>query len=717
MPPLPLHYRLQYAGPALVLCGLLASAPLHARAADEAPALSGTQAALLGSITVSGAVNDPLSPSPQAALRALQSRPGNVSLVTEEDYADRPALGLGDALAGIPGVFAQSAAGPQSAKLSIRGSGLTSPLGVRGLMLLRDGLPLNQADGTVDPSYADPFNARYIEILRGANALRYGAATLGGAINIVSPTGYSHPGLETRLQAGSYGYLQAQARAGQVFDNGLDAFASVGHFQTDGSAAHSRQKALRFYGNLGYRASEGSQGRFHVDILDMDQDVTSPLTMAQLRGDAEPDNPAPPWPERRARTHPHVRLAYQHTLSQGPDTLSLGTYYTDTTLDLLGTNVPIFYRTRDYGLALRGEMLRDLGGHENRLTWGASLARGHSNSQTYGPFVLPGGMVLDPSTEQYEAITTSAQTALFYLENSYSLTPALSVSAAMQAITAQRRRGITALRNPQALPTYFKDVDQDRRYNGFSPKLGLLWQVAPKAQIFANLSRSFEPPSTLQFYNTEGTTEAQKATTWEVGSRGSSRLVNWEAALFYSRVKDELLNIAKLGPSGETIGYQGGNIPDTRRLGLELQLHGKVSPESLTGSVHWNLSYTWSRFRHAGDTAFGNNRLPLIPRHYGQASITYRHPSGVYWGPELVFASSSYVDQANTLRAPGYGVVNFTVGYAHSSGRFRVFVNARNLADKRYAASIEQTARAGAGEAAFYSGMRRSIFAGAQILW
>uniref|UniRef100_UPI003340ECF0 hypothetical protein n=1 Tax=Pusillimonas noertemannii TaxID=305977 RepID=UPI003340ECF0 len=65
----------------------------------------------------------------------------------------------------------------------------------------------------------------------------------------------------------------------------------------------------------------------------------------------------------------------------------------------------------------------------------------------------------------------------------------------------------------------------------------------------------------------------------------------------------------------------------------------------------------------------------------------------------------------------GYGVVNFTVGYAHSSGRFRVFVNARNLADKRYAASIEQTARAGAGEAAFYPGMRRSIFAGAQVLW
>ncbi len=717
MPLFPLRYHLQHATPRLALCGLLVSTPLHADESGQTVSNAGSATpALLSPIIVFSA--DPLSPPSETAEQESRLWPGNVGLVTEDEYAGRPALGLGDALAGTPGVFTQSAAGPQSAKLSIRGSGLTSPLGVRGIALLRDGLPLNQADGTVDLSYADPFNARYLEIYRGSNALRYGAATLGGAINIVSPTGYSHPGLETRLQGGSYGYLQAQARAGQVFDNGLDAFASISRFHTDGSAANSRQDASRFYGNLGYRFGGDSQGRFHVDIMDMEQDVTSPLTLAQLRDEAGPDSPPPSWPDRRARTHPHVRLAYQHTLDFGSgDTVNLGAYYIDTTLDLLGTVVPIYYRTRDYGVALRGELLRDLGGHANRLTWGASLAQGHSNSQTYGPFVLPGGSILDPSPQQYEAITSSAQTAQFYLENTYPLTPALSLTAALQAVTALRRRSITALRNPRGLPSYFKDVDHGRRYNGFSPKLGLLWQASADAQIYANLSRSFEPPTALQFYNSQGTTEAQKAATLEVGSRGSGRLFDWEAAFFYSRVKDELLNVSKPGPTGETIGYQGGNIPDTKRLGLELRLHGDISAERLAGPIRWELSYTWNRFRHAGDAAFGDNRLPVIPQHYGRAGVTYRHPSGVYFGPDLEFASSSYVDQANTLRAPGYGVLNFTVGYAHASGRYRVFVNARNLADKRYATSVESMARAGADAAAFYPGMRRSIFAGAEILW
>src|SRR5690606_20313606 len=83
----------------------------------------------------------------------------------------------------------------------------------------------------------------------------------------------------------------------------------------------------------------------------------------------------------------------------------------------------------------------------------------------------------------------------------------------------------------------------------------------------------------------------------------------------------------------------------------------------------------------------------------------------------MEFASSAYVDQANTLRAPGYGIVNFTVGYAHPSGRYRVFLNARNLADKRYAASSEFLALAGPNEAAFQPGLRRSVFAGAEIRW
>lgn len=670
---------------------------------------------------VSGsAVTDPLSPSPASARAQLGQWPGSVDLVSESDYAGSAVLSLRDALSREPGIYVQSTAGQQSAKLSIRGSGLASPLGVRGLALLRDGLPLTQSDGTVDPSYADPFNARYMEIYRGANALQYGAAALGGAINIVSPTGHSHPGLETRLQGGSDGYLQTQARVGQAFDNGMDAFASVSRYQTDGSTSHAHQSVTRFYGNLGFRPGARSEGRFHLDISDMDQDVIAPLTLAQLQGDAGPDSPPPRWPDHRIKTHPHVRLAYQHTVGYGQaDRLTFGAHYIDTTFDLFGTVVPIFYRARDYGISVRGEVNRELGGRKNQLVWGANLSQGRSNSQTYGPFTLPGGSILDPSRQQYEDIEASAYTAQFYVQNSFYIAPTLSIVAGAQAVSAKRQRQIDALANPRTprgTLAHFKDVDHTDHYTGISPKLGLLWQAKENTQLYGNISRSYEPPTALEFYNSQGTTAAQKATTVEIGSRGTSDLANWEVALFHSRIKDELMKIPKVGLAGVE-GYEGGNIPASVHSGVELRLNGKLSPDSMPGWIDWGISYTFNRFRFVNDNAFGNNRLPVIPVHFGRVDLTYRHPSGVYLGPDFEFASSAYADQANTLQAPGYGIVNFTLGYARPAANYRVFLSARNLADKRYAASTEYLAVAQPNEAAFNPGMRRSVFVGAEILW
>jgi len=59
----------------------------------------------------------------------------------------------------------------------------------------------------------DPTAYRYVEVYKGANALRYAANSLGGAINFVMPTGYDALRFDGRIDAGSFGYLKSQARA------------------------------------------------------------------------------------------------------------------------------------------------------------------------------------------------------------------------------------------------------------------------------------------------------------------------------------------------------------------------------------------------------------------------------------------------------------------------------------------------------------------------
>src|SRR5687768_9560533 len=181
---------------------------------DVAPTPDDASAKTLGTVRVLGRyARGRAVDSPEAARARLDQRAGATALVDGESYRDGRVSTLTDALGYAPGVFVQPRFGAEEARLSIRGSGLQRTFHGRGLELLQDGSPLNLADGGFDFQAVEPLSARYIEVYRGANALEYGAATLGGAINFVSPTGYDAAPVTARIEAGSFGYLRGQLTA------------------------------------------------------------------------------------------------------------------------------------------------------------------------------------------------------------------------------------------------------------------------------------------------------------------------------------------------------------------------------------------------------------------------------------------------------------------------------------------------------------------------
>ena len=149
------------------------------------------------------------SPMIEAAAARVQRTPGGVDVVAADAFEDKVAVSLRDALTFSPGVYTQPRFG-QEVRISIRGSGLSRGFHMRGLTLLQDGIPLNLADDNGDFQELDPQVFQHIEVYRGGNALRLGGSTLGGAINAVTPTGRSAPGVELRVDGGSS--LQRQCR-------------------------------------------------------------------------------------------------------------------------------------------------------------------------------------------------------------------------------------------------------------------------------------------------------------------------------------------------------------------------------------------------------------------------------------------------------------------------------------------------------------------------
>ncbi|NYT84964.1 TonB-dependent receptor family protein [Pollutimonas harenae] len=659
--------------------------------------------------------------TPSAEVQALSeayakrsAAPGHISVIPIESYSDGTVLGMSDALSRTPGVYTQNPSGQISARISIRGSGITSPSGTRGVRLLRDGLPLGRTDDVGDSIYTDPLAADFIEVLRGANAMQYGVATLGGAVNLVSPTGYTRSGFRARLEGGAYGYKSGRLEGGWTGTDGWDAYASVSSTRSDGYRAHSDYKLSRFYGNVGYQFSDVSKGRLHVTQEYYRVTMPGALTYDQLQDDPQQANAASEMVDAHIRTTPRWHLAYVHDIALSPDnTLAVGLFHTGTKFSSWGTASQINYDAIDYGMSLRQEIKSHWAGHDNRIVWGGSYSRGDDHNRSYWPDMSSVSPFAPPEGSPQADLDTSRSQAELFFENHYALTPALTWVAGAQMVWAQRSTDNEV--SPLAR-SFFANGQATARYKGFSPKLGLVWNSTPTTQWYANLSRSFEPPSAVAFFSPDGILDAQRATTFEIGTRGGTDALRWDVALYHAKVRDELIETYLPGNVGITVAH---NAPRTIHQGLEAGLKGEVNLGTVPGRLEWALAYTFNDFRFSDDSVYGNNALPGIPRHVGRLDLIYRHPQGYYAGPGLELGSGWDVDQANTEQAPGYGLLHFRAGYDSPDERFRLYIDMRNLLDKTYVASTDYVvdARKLASKALYTPGLGRSVFMGVELTY
>lgn len=325
-------------------------------------------------------------PAAQQALSEIQRTAGGVAIVQAEDYkTTTPAATLKDVLDYVPGVFVQPKWG-EDTRLSIRGSGLSRNFHLRGVQLFMDGIPINTADGYGDYQEIDPTAYRYVEVYKGANALRYGAASLGGAINFVTPSGRDAPLAAFSLDLGSFGFARTQAQAAGV-KGAWDGFVTASGQRADGFRDHSDGHAFRGSGNVGYRITPDIETRFYFNGNTVRQRIpgsvtkfsalTAPQTAAvnNLLNDYQ-------------RNIDTVRFANKTTARFGDTTVEAGAFVVDRHL-----MHPIFqwldYQYDDYGLFGRITDDRRIGNLRNRFIAGVNVHNGRLDNQQFANIRAP----------------------------------------------------------------------------------------------------------------------------------------------------------------------------------------------------------------------------------------------------------------------------------------------------------------------------------------
>lgn len=651
-------------------------------------------------IVVEGRMEQSLvADTPEQARAQIEKTPGSVDLVSAQEWENSEARTLKDVLDYTPGVIAQPKWG-EDTRLSIRGSGLSRNFHLRGVALLVDGIPLNAADGSADFQEIDPTAFSYTEVYKGANALRYGASALGGAINFVSPTGYDRPLLSGRADFGSFGFSRQQLSGGMLA-GAFDAYASVSHQEHEGFRDHSGGQSQRAAMNLGWRFSPELETRLYVLGGDIDQRIPGTVTRDAALSD----------PESAAANN--ELLAYQRNIKSwrvaSRTLVRLDSMSAEFGLFAVEKQLihPIFqyldYQYNDRGAYARTVFEQDLFGHGNRFVFGANLLDGRTDNQQFQN--LAGGIqgdLLSASADRSRNLT-------LYLENAFDVLPQLGLITGLQYVDAQRERDD---RIADA-----NDTSGRADYDFFSPKLGVLWRASPALQVFANVSRSAEPPTfgELNFTNVAlSDTRAQRASTAEVGARSRSENLEWSLAIYHARIRDEFQFIDLGGGN-----YSVSNADKTVHQGVEAALawtwlQNVFAPAD---AMDLHLSYTFSDFYFDDDTEWASNELPGAPRHYLRTMISYRHASGIYGGPNLEWVPQAYdVDNANTRQSKEYALVGFKLGY-QGNEHWSLFVKGRNLADVNYIASTSVVAIANDSSNVYEPGTGRAVIGGIKLQW
>jgi iron complex outermembrane receptor protein len=640
------------------------------------------------------------SPSIQAGNEQKAVVPGGFTIIDAAKLKRNRGSSILDLLDGTPGVNLQSQNGMEATKISIRGSGILADDEPLGLQVLLDGFTFNQGDGEVILEDFDPGSIQYAEVYRGANAFKYGAITLGGAINLVSKTGYDADPFSIRAVGGSFGFAEVHADGGGVAGP-MDYYASLNARSRDGFREHSYENTADLFANFGYRFDDQVENRVYLTVARTDRLDPGALTEQQLEQNprqADPENVE----QKTNKKWDYLRLADKISFKSDTEQADAGGYWWHRNLlerDLFDEDnsdgIQNYY-SDNFGILLNSVTHLQLFSRPNHLTIGANPTLEIENDFDFQN--NDGAKGAETGSDRELSINVPV-----YAEDQQYITEQLSVLAGMQAIYVRRHLSDT-----------FNNTDSGNQSDGLdfrtiNPKVGAIFEMDPHSEIYANFSRSWQPPSfdnMLDFDDDNppppfGTgslvftpLKPQHAWTVEAGTRGEEGRIGWELSLYHSWVRDELLEINNA--SGVDIGAV--NVRNSSHQGIEAGLDvelldsilSKANGDQPGDKLSLEQTYTLSDFHFSHDPVYGDNRIAGIPIHLYEAELMYESPVGFYAGPNVQWNVTRYpVDHANTLFASSYALLGFKAGYEFKKHGFSVFFEARNLTDVHYAAAVD----------------------------
>jgi iron complex outermembrane receptor protein len=613
--------------------------------------------------------------------------PASVSVIDQAQLSLQPDNSFISVLNSTPGVRAEERS-PGSYRLSIRGSLLRSPFGIRDVKVYYDEIPLTDGGGNTYLNAIDFNSIHNIEILKGPDGSLFGANS--GGVVLLSPvnrhTDSSY--ISAGLNGGSYGLIHEnialQNQTGNNQFNLNQAYESYGGYRQNSYmqrnyiqvadrwkyAAKSELRAYAFYSDLGYETPGG---------LTLSQYETNP----QLA--RTPTATIPGAIEQKIGIYQKMLLGGVVNEVHISDHLRNVTSVFGTYVDFANPFITNYEQRYEgtYGLRSYFELT---GIKRTNYDWKVNLGlewqQTNSDINNYG-----NNMGVRDTAQTLDKINTNQH--FFFSRYVADINKRFHVEAAL-SLNFYDYKFKNVYPNDEANYT-------DRDFTPqLMPRLALAYQITSDFAWRASVSRGYSTPTTAEIRPTDNiintNLQAEYGWNYETGFRirNKDESMYLDASVFYYHLQSAI--VERLN-SDETEYYI--NAGGTNQPGIELYFTDWIIRQNNSGFIRglqFNESLTLDKFTFSGDyhdatTNYSGNQLTGVPGQVIVSSIQIKLPQYFYLFVEHNYTARIPLNDGNTAFAPHYNLLQAKAGWQHRlshKSQFEIYAGADNLLNEKY---------------------------------
>lgn len=609
-------------------------------------------------------------------------------------------IGAEEAFRLVPGVRIDNQANGSRVHMSIRGQGILTERGLRGINVIVDGIPFNDPSGFAPDLFDVDWNIiDRIEVLRGPTASYYGGGGAAGVLNIFTKSGNSG-GLggfnkEVSFEAGSYGFMKGLGEVDGKTDN-LDYRITFSKMKGDGYRNHSAYWGNNMSEKINWKASDKLSITQIFMLTDYFNQNAEGLSIDQVNKNPKQANPdAVPFNEYQKTNRITNGIVGQLKISDIQDLLFNGymrwSKYKET------SNKAAQYRNFtspgggiQYNLHLGSGDLKHNISVGTEFRWqGISENKYKSlNDTTRKDDGTDDTNIEDTTILANQTIDQNMVGAyVFYnlgIGNKLFFNASLRYDKIHNELADKLNVG-TALNQSD-------NADFDK----VTGKIGATYAFSDELSLYANWGSGFIPPATEELANNPASFSGYNknlspatSSSEEVGFRGYiGNIFTYDVTGFYMTTDKDFFRF-KLYPARGNQEVFYGNAGSSKRMGLETFL--AVKP---TEKLNIQLAYTYSNFKYDSPDSLKDVWVPNSPQHQFNLDAEYEITKDLTIGVNADMQSKWYIypdSSHKNIVQDGFTLIGARIQYKFEFSGLdgTIALYGRNLGGTKYIAFTE----------------------------